>query len=304
MSVLDSPDHLKLHTSVDFHSFGVPRSVGISSRICWMDRDAVIAALNKNFERPLEGSLDQQDEEKARRDRLRTIVNEGWDLFAIVSGDGTVVVRAVTNIDRRPPTLLHQFATLHSPPHTLPSSTKHLSFHYEPSSSIASFSPAQNCIPIRSPQSAFLMLRPAGYGKPLSDKLAGELEAYDYFVRTASGMAFALCYEDGGGEVWKRHPHQGIGVKLQLNSLGPTPFPTSTPDDAPVLILPVDPMGWTFTPKDSSEPHDSLLVYPGRSLGFLDDIDRWTMARYWSGPYSANRGYTRTLQHGKEISLG
>ncbi|KAG8734925.1 regulator of (H+)-ATPase in vacuolar membrane [Ceratobasidium sp. 428] len=94
--VLDSPDHLQLHASIDLHAFGVPRDVGIVSAICWLDRNAVAMALNSGFEKVLEGSSQDQEEENARRGRLKTIVDEGWDLFAIVTGDGTVVVRAVT----------------------------------------------------------------------------------------------------------------------------------------------------------------------------------------------------------------
>lgn len=45
---------------------------------------------------------------------------------------------------------------------------------------------------------------------------------------------------------------------MKLNFLGPTPFPTTASRDIPAFILPVDPMGWSFTPEDS-QSHDSLL---------------------------------------------
>jgi hypothetical protein len=93
MPVLDSPDHLQLHASLDLHSFGVP---GIVSRICWLDRDAVAQALHKALERPLEDSSQDMDEENARRTRLKSIVDEGWDLFGVVTHDGTVILRAIT----------------------------------------------------------------------------------------------------------------------------------------------------------------------------------------------------------------
>lgn len=38
----------------------------------------------------------------------------------------------------------------------------------------------------------------------------GSLQAIKSFVRTASGLAFSVCYEYGGGEVWRRHPGKGI----------------------------------------------------------------------------------------------
>lgn len=46
---------------------------------------------------------------------------------------------------------------------------------------------------------------------------------------------------------------------MKLNFLGPTPFPTLTIGDAPRFILPVDPMGWSFTADESQRDHDSLL---------------------------------------------
>jgi hypothetical protein len=96
MPVLDSPDHLQLHASLDLHAFGISRNLGVAPRICWLDRDAVMAALNKGFEQSFEGSPQDQEEESARRSRLKSIVDEGWDLFAVATGDGTVVIRAVT----------------------------------------------------------------------------------------------------------------------------------------------------------------------------------------------------------------
>ncbi|KAF8593308.1 hypothetical protein BDV93DRAFT_612287 [Ceratobasidium sp. AG-I] len=102
MPVLDSPDHLQLHASLDLHSFGISRGLQSASRICWLDRDAVAAALNKGFDRPLDGTPEEVEEEEARRSRLKHIVDEGWDLFALVSSDGTVVVRAITIVARQP----------------------------------------------------------------------------------------------------------------------------------------------------------------------------------------------------------
>lgn len=96
MPVLDSPDHLQLHASLDLHSFGISRGLELAPRICWLNREAVAAALNKDFERSLEGTPQEIEEEEARRSRLKHIVDEGWDLFALVSSDGTVIVRAIT----------------------------------------------------------------------------------------------------------------------------------------------------------------------------------------------------------------
>lgn len=357
MPVLDSPDYLQLHASLDLHSFGVPRSIGVVSKICWLDRDAVTEALNRDFERPLEGPAEQVEEEDARRSRLKCIVDEAWDLFAVVTQEGSVIARAITNIDRRPPTLLHQFATLHSPPQTLCSDTRAFSFCYEPTSSNAFILtiPQLQSYSV-SPLSFFDAQANGARKASLRQPGRGSLERIDYFVRTASGLAVGICYERGGGEVWRRHPSKGIirmgrwpsgnvsvvfnegravasydkkdqtltvyylptkitntlnisdvdslivlkdsptratilavttnrsiiqlycafpstGSTMKLNFLGPTPFPPSTSGDAPRFILPVDPMGWSFTPDESQQDHDSLLsISPAGVLAF------WTVA--------------------------
>lgn len=41
--------------------------------------------------------------------------------------------------------------------------------------------------------------------------------------------------------------------------MGPTPFPAPTAGDVPTMILPVDPMGWSFAIEDDQEMHVSLL---------------------------------------------
>jgi hypothetical protein len=93
MPVLDSAEHLQLHASLDLYSFGVP---GIVSGICLLDRDVIIDSMRKAMEWPIEGSSQHAEEERARRTRLKCIVDEGWDLFAVVTQDGTVVIRAIT----------------------------------------------------------------------------------------------------------------------------------------------------------------------------------------------------------------
>lgn len=341
--VLDSPDHLQLHASLDLHSFEISRGLGSTPRICWLDRDAIATALNKGFERPVEGTPEEVEEEEARRSRLKHIVDEGWDLFASVSNNGTVVVRAITNLDRRPPTLLQQFATLQSPSQTLPNNTQQLSFHHEPSSSSTFILTAPKLQSFSVSPVPFFDAQAGGVEQiSLGQAGRGSLKSIEGFVRTASGMAFGVCYKDGGGEVWKRHPGYGIvrvgrwpsgdisvifdgghavaayvkntsqltiyhlpsntaqsleipGIDslvmlsytsirasllavatdfsvtqihctlpsqysgMRLNLLGPTSFPAPTPGDVPTMILPVDPMGWSFAAEDSQEMHVSLL---------------------------------------------
>ncbi|KAH7334362.1 RAVE protein 1 C terminal-domain-containing protein [Rhizoctonia solani] len=340
MPVLDSAEHLQLHASLDLHSFGVSHVI---SKICLLDRDSVMASLRKSMERPIEGSSQEVEEENARRAQLKCIVDEGWDLFAVVTQDGSVAVRAITNVDRRPPTLLHQFATLHSPPRTLLPNTHNLIFCYESSTSktfiVTTPRPQSYTV---SPLSFFDAQANGVQTSSVEQAGRGSLGPIKRFIRTASGLALGVCYEDGGGEVWKRHPDKGIvrmgrwpsghvsvvfsegravasyskssqkltiyclpsdSIKTidvsaieslivlkdsggqasilaitpnrsiiqlhctlpsarssaRLNILGPTPFPSTSSKNNPALILPVDPMGWSFTPDTAQDAHDSLL---------------------------------------------
>ncbi|KAF8756045.1 RAVE protein 1 C terminal [Rhizoctonia solani] len=167
MPVLDSADHLQLHASLDLP-------------------DAVVDSLGKAMERPIEGSPQEEEEEKARRTRLKSIIDEGWDLFAVVTQDGTVVVRAITNIDRRPPTLLHQFATLHSP-HKL---------------CYPAYVALRFAMSLLSPLS-FFDAQVGGVRRLSVDEAGrGSIEKIQRFVRTASGLALGAAMERWWREFW------------------------------------------------------------------------------------------------------
>jgi hypothetical protein len=115
------------------------------------------------------------------------------------------------NIDRRPPTLLHQFATLHSPPQTLLNDNRIFSFHYEPSSSNAFILTAPRLQSYFVSSLSFFDAQADGVHGVSSGQIGrGSLKPIKYFVRTASGLAFGVCYEHGGGEVWRRHPNKGV----------------------------------------------------------------------------------------------
>ncbi|KAJ7076559.1 RAVE protein 1 C terminal-domain-containing protein [Mycena belliarum] len=116
LPVLDSPQYLQLHASLDLFSsipFSISSRLSTSSAIFWLDRqiigDSISAAL-KN----------ETDLDEARIRRLQEIKDEGWDLFLRVLEDGSAVVTAVANIDRRPPTLLRQFTLQQTLPSTFP----------------------------------------------------------------------------------------------------------------------------------------------------------------------------------------
>ncbi|KAG8906065.1 regulator of (H+)-ATPase in vacuolar membrane, partial [Tulasnella sp. 403] len=129
MPVLDDPHMLQLHATIDRYAF-LPKRVADSggSRVFWMDRDVVRAAL----ESALQTGGDESDASQQRIPQLQQILDEGWDLFVRVLSDGSVVVRVLANLDRRPPTLLKQFTILHTPPEAVPSaaSPSHVSIHF------------------------------------------------------------------------------------------------------------------------------------------------------------------------------
>lgn len=93
LPVLDSPQHLQLHASLDLFS-SLPFSIASnysdskSSSIFWLDREIIGNVLSHiSKERP--------DQDDARSRRIKEIKDEGWDLFLRVLGDGSIVVTAV-----------------------------------------------------------------------------------------------------------------------------------------------------------------------------------------------------------------
>ncbi|KAJ7092570.1 WD repeat-containing protein [Mycena epipterygia] len=116
LPVLDSPQYLQLHASLDLFSsipFIVSSQLSTTSSVFWLDREIIgdsISAALKN----------ETESEHAPTRRLQEIKDEGWDLFLRVLEDGSVVVTAVANIDRRPPTLLRQFTVQKTLPSTFP----------------------------------------------------------------------------------------------------------------------------------------------------------------------------------------
>ncbi|CDO73196.1 hypothetical protein BN946_scf185007.g251 [Trametes cinnabarina] len=122
MPVLDAPQYLQLHSALDTSS-SLPFSVAsreVNSSVFRLDREVMNAAFKIIL------GQSQNAEDDARRRRIREIVEEGWDIFLRVLGDGSLVVQAVANIDRRPPTLLKQFTLLQSAPGILSGPPAHL----------------------------------------------------------------------------------------------------------------------------------------------------------------------------------
>jgi hypothetical protein len=93
LPILDSPQRLQLHASLDLFS-SLPFSVAATyskpanSSVFWLDREIVWDALNNILK-------DQSELEDARSRRIKEIIEEGWDLFLRVLEDGSVVITAV-----------------------------------------------------------------------------------------------------------------------------------------------------------------------------------------------------------------
>ncbi len=93
MPILDAPQYLQLHAALDTFSslpFSVSsQALSADSSVFWLDREVMSAAFQTMLAKP------QPPEEDARRRRIREIVEEGWDIFLRVLGDGSLVVQAV-----------------------------------------------------------------------------------------------------------------------------------------------------------------------------------------------------------------
>ncbi|PFH54806.1 hypothetical protein AMATHDRAFT_72570 [Amanita thiersii Skay4041] len=211
MPVLDLPRRLQLHASLDPFSC-LPFSITSKytnpsdSTVFWLDRGTVTQAL----ESALAGSPPEDD---VRSRRIKDIINEGWDLFFRIFSDGSIVVTAVANIDRRPPTLLKQFTlqhlfppSLHPPLHlfVLPSGTP-------------------SCLTlITSPPLASHIILPLSFfdaqvdGFQLKAELLTRVSEEEAevvrFMRTPEGRGVAAVRGNGGGDVWRVGEK---GTKLQ-----------------------------------------------------------------------------------------
>jgi hypothetical protein len=87
--ILDSPEYLQLHASLDLFS-ALPFHVALThaeshSSIFWLDRQTVGVVLDHIL----------GESREAENRRIKEIKDEGWDLFLRVLGDGSIVVTAV-----------------------------------------------------------------------------------------------------------------------------------------------------------------------------------------------------------------
>lgn len=94
LPILDSPQHVQLHATLDLFSSLPPTvlsqtsSNSADSSVFWLDREIIGDALTHAVR-------DVPDAEDAKSRRARDIKEAGWDLFLRVFSDGSLVVRAV-----------------------------------------------------------------------------------------------------------------------------------------------------------------------------------------------------------------
>ncbi|KAF8641123.1 hypothetical protein AX17_000765 [Amanita inopinata Kibby_2008] len=202
MPVLDLPYHLQLHASLDPFSC-LPFSLASKyanpsdSMIFWLDREIVGQALKSTLDK-------LPHKEDARSRRIRDILDEGWDLFFRILSDGSIVVTAIANIDRRPPTLLKQFTLQHLFPSTL----------RPPSHLYVLPNPDPSCLTlITSPPLATHIIIPLSFfdaqvdglclSSQLLDRVPDEESEIVRFMRTPEGKGVAAVRRNGGGDVWR-----------------------------------------------------------------------------------------------------
>ncbi|KAF8642016.1 hypothetical protein AX16_009737 [Volvariella volvacea WC 439] len=260
LPVLDSPHHLQLHASLDIYS-SLPSSMlsqgasGTRSSIFWMEKDTISKAIEETLQK-------NSDPDDSRIRRLQDIIKEHWDLFMRIMEDGSVIVTAVANIDRRPPTLLRQFTLQQSLPGIFQAVPAHL--FILPNSYNGTLTMITT-----SPISTF-ELHPLTFFDAHPDGLlsvAHELERVpmeereiERFVRTLEGRGVGTLREGNLGEAWT--------VKQRGTAL--TRSGTWTSADF-VVVLQEGRTFATYSSKDSiftlHSTHVQTLSLP--SLGYL-----------------------------------
>ncbi|KAG8923955.1 regulator of (H+)-ATPase in vacuolar membrane [Tulasnella sp. 418] len=224
--VLDAPGLLQLHATVDRFSFHPdPLSSQEGSRIFWLDKEIITNSLKTCV-----ASDDLRDEVSERRKkRLQEVLDGSLDVFARVMSDGSIALRAVANIERRPPTLLRQFNILHATPRLS------LDLRYLPTDISVHASPKGSLILVSSPPFRSYMLHPLSFFDGEGDGLEhlarswdpivrGPLPAHhrlalekriNSFVRSPEGNAIVVNREGSSRELW------ALSSRGRLKLMGP-----------------------------------------------------------------------------------
>ncbi|KAG8785378.1 regulator of (H+)-ATPase in vacuolar membrane, partial [Serendipita sp. 397] len=93
LPVLDMPQHLQLHATIDPYSF-LPSSLATNrgSPVMALHRDLLRIAVGNALRDPRDKRTSFTD---SQRRRLTEVYEEGWDLFARILDDGSIVIQAV-----------------------------------------------------------------------------------------------------------------------------------------------------------------------------------------------------------------
>ncbi|KAI5121293.1 hypothetical protein M0805_003762 [Coniferiporia weirii] len=202
--VLDTPHFLQLHASLDLCSdvsLVSGRVISRHSNIFCLHRDTLAGSLNAILSEHFKA------EDDVRYRRLKELNDEGWDFFVRVFPDNSLVIKAVANIDRRPPTLLKQFTLLQSPPSTFFSYPRHLHILKTPSHSSVIFvtSPPLRTYemdPLRFLDDGSDGMNLLSWGPDIKESDTSKILRC---VRTPEGRGLAIVREDFV-EAWQLHP--------------------------------------------------------------------------------------------------
>ncbi|KXN83882.1 Regulator of V-ATPase in vacuolar membrane protein 1 [Leucoagaricus sp. SymC.cos] len=212
LPVLDSPRTLQLHATLDLfssHPLSNISSRPSASKIFWLDRGHI----DTTFRHLLKTHTGSGDDAQFRV--LKDIMDEKWDLFLRVIDDGSVILSAVANVDRRPPTLLQQFTLQYLPPQTFPTTPTPTHVHILPNPDPTKLTLVTSH-PLRtytlSPIEFFekdpidACVR-ASTGLELVAKGTNRIKNEDReivrFVRTSEGHAVGIIRSGRAGEVWR-----------------------------------------------------------------------------------------------------
>ncbi|KAF5323620.1 hypothetical protein D9611_005764 [Ephemerocybe angulata] len=199
--IIDSPEYLQLHASLDLFS-SLPFSVALKhanshSSIFWLDRQTVGTVLDHILNQSSE-----EDESKKRR--IQEIKDEGWDLFLRVLGDGSIVVTAVANIDRRPPTLLRQFTLQQSQPSIFTHPPSYLYLLPHQNTALLTMVTSTPLMAFELSPLAFFDAKSHGLKliAAFPEREPEEERAILRLVRTPEGKGVGVIREDFGGDAW------------------------------------------------------------------------------------------------------
>ncbi|KAG8984923.1 regulator of (H+)-ATPase in vacuolar membrane, partial [Tulasnella sp. 427] len=228
--VLDVPNILQLHAVVDRYGF-LPESSSQAdgSRVFWLDQVTVKHVLGAALKECENTKAGNNDIAERRQPLLQQMLDESWDLFARVLPDGSLVLRALANIDRRPPTMLKQFSVLHTPPQSIVTRTPptHLSLHFstvrgKPTATLLAFPPFRSYelspLAFFAGQPSCLRQFSRSFDPPLHDAWTpdppfrdrpkatkiGRARPITGFERTPEGDAVTIGREGGSREIWVR----------------------------------------------------------------------------------------------------